>query len=80
MSNLYIHVSNLDIMEFGKNKTAKNSRLNLAFRIFFQIFIDLLVKNLDMITSKTIVRLDICLSRLDIRMSVPTMLVLNNSY
>ena len=69
MSNLDIHVSNLDIMEFGKNKTAKNSRLNLAFRIFFQIFIDLLVKNLDMITSKTIVRLDICLSRLDICMS-----------
>ena len=62
-------MSNLDIMEFGKNKTAKNSRLNLAFRIFFQIFIDLLVKNLDMITSKTIVRLDICLSRLDICMS-----------
>ena len=51
MSNLDIRVSNLDIrmstldihmskviLEFGKNKTAKNSRLNVAFRMFFQNF------------------------------------------
>ena len=51
MSNLDICVSNLDIrmssldirmskliLEFGKNNTAKNSRLNVAFRMFFQIF------------------------------------------
>ena len=51
MSNLDICVSNLDIrkstqdihmskviLEFGKNKTAKNSRLTVAFRMFFQNF------------------------------------------
>ena len=51
MSNLDIRVSNLDIcmstldirmskviLEFGKNETAKNSRLNVAFRMFFQTF------------------------------------------
>ena len=51
MSNLDIRVSSLDIcmstldirmskviLEFGKNETAKNSRLNVAFRKFFQIF------------------------------------------
>ena len=51
MSNLDIRLSNLDIrmssldirmskliLEFGKNNTAKNSRLNVAFRMFFQIF------------------------------------------
>ena len=51
MSNLDIRVSSLDIrmstldirmskviLEFGKNKTAKNSRLNAAFRMFFQNF------------------------------------------
>ena len=26
------------ILEFGKNKIVQNSRLNVAFRIFFQIF------------------------------------------
>ena len=44
VSNLDIHMSTLDIrmskviLEFGKNKTAKNSRLNVAFRMFFQNF------------------------------------------
>ena len=51
MSNLDIRLSNLDIrmssldirmskliLEFEKNKTAKNSRLNAAFRMFFQKF------------------------------------------
>ena len=51
MSNLDIRLSNLDIrmssldirmskliLEFGKNNTVKNSRLNVALRMFFQIF------------------------------------------
>ena len=44
VSNLDIRMSNLDIrmskviLESGKNKTAKNSRLNVAFRKFFQNF------------------------------------------
>ena len=51
MSNLDIRLSNLDIrmssldirmskliLEFEKIKTAKNSRLNVAFRMFFQNF------------------------------------------
>ena len=51
MSNLDIRLSNLDIrmssldirmsklvLEFGQNKTAKNSRLYVAFRMFCQIF------------------------------------------
>ena len=51
MSNLDIRVSSLDIrmstldirmskviLEFRKNETAKNSRLNVAFGKFFQIF------------------------------------------
>ena len=51
MSNLDIRLSNLDIrmssldirmskliLEFGKNKTAKNSEILVAFRMFFQIF------------------------------------------
>ena len=37
MSNLDIRMSKV-ILEFGKNKTAKNSRLNVAFRMFFQNF------------------------------------------
>ena len=51
MSNLDICVSKV-ILEFGKNKTAKNSRLNVAFRIFFQILIDQLVKELDVYSKK----------------------------
>ena len=44
MSTLDMRMSTLDmrmskvILEFGKNKTAKNSRLNVAFRMFFQNF------------------------------------------
>ena len=51
MSNLDIRLSNLDIrmssldirmskliLEFGKNKTAKNSEILVAFRMFFRIF------------------------------------------
>ena len=51
MSNLDIRLSNLDIrmssldirmskliLEFGKNKTAKNSKFLVGFRMFFQIF------------------------------------------
>ena len=51
MSNLDIRLSNLDIrmssldirmskliLEFGKNKTAKNSEILVAFRIFFHFF------------------------------------------
>ena len=51
MSNLDIRMSNLDkrmssldirmsklVLEFGQNKTAKNSRLYVAFRMFCQIF------------------------------------------
>ena len=51
MSNLDIRLSNLDIrmssldirmskliLEFGKNKTAKNSEFLVGFRMFFQIF------------------------------------------
>ena len=37
MSSLDIRMSKL-ILEFEKNKTAKNSRLNVAFRMFFQNF------------------------------------------
>ena len=42
--NLDIHMSTLDIrkskviLEFGKNETAKNSRLNVAFRMFISEF------------------------------------------
>ena len=51
MSNLDIRLSNLDIrmssldirmskliLEFGKNKTAKNSEILVAFRMFFSDF------------------------------------------
>ena len=44
LSNLDIRMSSLDIrmskliLEFEKIKTAKNSRLNVAFRMFFQNF------------------------------------------
>ena len=44
MSSLDIRMSSLDIrmskviLEFGKNETAKNSRLNVGFRMFFQNF------------------------------------------
>ena len=51
MSNLDIRLSNLDIrmssldirmskliLEFGKNKTAKNSEILVAFRMFFPDF------------------------------------------
>ena len=51
MSNLDIRLSNLDIrmssldirmskliLEFGKNKTAKNSKFDVVFRIFFLDF------------------------------------------
>ena len=51
MSNLDIRLSNLDIrmssldicmsnliLEFGKNETAKNSEILVAFRIFFNFF------------------------------------------
>ena len=44
MSNLDIHMSSLDIhvskviLESGKTETAKNSRLCVAFRMFFQNF------------------------------------------
>ena len=51
MSNLDIRVSNLDIrmstldirmskviLEFGKNKTVKNARLNVAIRMCLQKF------------------------------------------
>ena len=51
MSNLDKHMSNLDkrmssldirmsklILEFGVNKTAKNSEFLVAFRMFFRIF------------------------------------------
>ena len=44
LSNMDIHMSNLDIrmskliLEFGKNRTAKNSEILGAFRMFFQIF------------------------------------------
>ena len=51
MSNLDIRLSNLDIrmssldirmskliLEFGKNKTAKNSEILVAFRIYFHFF------------------------------------------
>ena len=37
MSRLDIHVSKV-ILESGKTKTAKNSRLCVAFRMFFQNF------------------------------------------
>ena len=55
MSSLDIRMSRLDIrvskviLESGKTKTAKNSRLCVAFRMFFfVIFLDPLVKKLDM--------------------------------
>ena len=44
MSNLDTHMSSLDIrvskviLESGKTKTAENSRLCVAFRMFFQNF------------------------------------------
>ena len=90
MSNLDIRLSNLDIrmssldirmskliLEFEKIKTAKNSRLNVAFRMYlnaafrmiFGIFRNPMVKKLEMVRSKSIIRLDIHVSRLDIRMS-----------
>ena len=44
VSNLDIHMSTLDIrmskviLEFGKSETVKNSRMNVAFRMFLQNF------------------------------------------
>ena len=44
MSSLDIRMSSLDIrmskliLEFGKNKTPKNSKFLVGFRMFFQIF------------------------------------------
>ena len=65
MSNLDIHVSKV-VLDFGKNKTATYLRLNVAFRIFLQIF----NRPVGYIM-RSIVRLDIGLSRFDIGMSNP---------
>ena len=51
------------ILESGKTETAKNSRLCVAFGMFFQILVHPLVRKLETNMSKSIVRLDICMSK-----------------